>query len=69
MGKEVIKASGMSCQHCVMRVTKGLKSLQGVGDVSVNLPTGEITVDVEEGKVSRAELEDAVAKSGYQVVK
>ena len=69
MGKEVIKATGMSCQHCVMRVTKGLKGLEGVDDVSVNLPTGEITVNVKEGKVSRAQLEEAVTKSGYQVVK
>jgi len=69
MAKELIKATGMSCQHCVMRVTKGLKGVDGVTDVSVDLPTGEISVEVQEGKATKAQLEEAVSKAGYQVVK
>ena len=69
MGKEVIQASGMSCQHCVMRVTKGLKAMPGVGEVSVDLSTQNVTVEADSDKVSRAQLEETITKTGYPVVK
>jgi len=66
MKREIIKASGMSCQHCVMRVTKSLKEIDGVGEVSVDLQSGSITVDCDDG-VARDRLETAVTQAGYQV--
>lgn len=68
MNREVIKASGMSCQHCVMRVTKGLKELAGVQEIEVDLSSGSITVDFDPAKVSRDKMEEAVKKAGYEVV-
>ncbi len=68
MDRDVIKATGMTCQHCVMRVTKELKALGGVDDVAVDLPTGNITVDYNRAKVSKEQLDNAVKQAGYQVV-
>ena len=33
----VIKVKGMSCNHCVMAVTKALNEVDGVRDVKVDL--------------------------------
>jgi len=66
--REVIKAAGMSCGHCVMRVTKALKALGGVSEVSVDLASGNVTVDFEGAGITRSSLEDAIRKAGYQVV-
>ena len=35
-----IKISGMSCQHCVMAVTKALGGIDGIKDVQVDLQKG-----------------------------
>ncbi len=68
MDRNVIKATGMTCQHCVMRVTKGLKALNGVEEVAVDLSSGNITVDYDGAKVSKEQLDGAVKEAGYQVV-
>ena len=38
-----IKIKGMSCQHCVMAVTKALGSIEDIKDVRVDLQKGEAT--------------------------
>ena len=38
-----IKIKGMSCQHCVMAVTKALGGIEGIEDVRVDLEKGEAT--------------------------
>ncbi|MBI5140624.1 MAG: heavy-metal-associated domain-containing protein [Nitrospirae bacterium] len=58
----------MSCGHCVMRVTKALKAVEGVSEATVDLASGNITVDYDGGGITRSSLEDAIRKAGYQVV-
>ena len=36
-----IKVKGMSCQHCVMAVTKALKEIDGLQEIVVDLEKGE----------------------------
>ncbi len=66
--KAEIKISGMSCAHCVARVEKSLKSLDGVKEVQVNLETGKAIVKYNPKKVEPSKLEDAVKEAGYDVV-
>ena len=44
-----IKIKGMSCQHCVMAVTKALTALDGVKDVKVDLKSGVATYEEVKG--------------------
>lgn len=67
MRQEIIKATGMSCQHCVGRVSQSLKEIEGVQEVGVDLTTGAITIDMADPGASREQLEEAVRKAGYQV--
>ncbi len=58
--------TGMTCGHCVASVTEEVQEIPGVEAVTVDLPTGAVTV------TSAAPLDDdavraAVEEAGYQL--
>ncbi len=57
---------GMTCQSCVVRVTKHLRAVPGVRDVRVSVRRGQARVRTRRG-VSRAQLVAAVRSAGYDV--
>ena len=61
-----IKIKGMSCQHCVMAVTKALSAIDGIKNVKVDLKSGEASYD-ETKPVDAKVIADAVKKAGYEV--
>ena len=73
MGKEerpmssTIKVKGMSCQHCVMSVTKALNQLEGIKNVQVDLAKGEVRFDNTK-EVASQRIEKAIEDTGYEVV-
>ncbi|MFH1757555.1 MAG: heavy metal-associated domain-containing protein [Pseudomonadota bacterium] len=64
---EKVKIQGMTCQHCVMSVSKALNSILGLTNVRVNLVTGEATFDNTQN-VSPDKIRQAVEDAGYKVV-
>lgn len=60
----VFTVPDMMCAHCEMTVRKALSSLNGVGEIGVNLTEKTVTVSHEEG-VSEADLLNAVAEQGF----
>ncbi len=63
-GGYLVMIEGMSCQHCVMNVEKGLSSLDGVTAVDVNLEAGTARVS---GTPEKEAIKAAVKHSGYNV--
>lgn len=61
-----IKIKGMSCNHCVMAVTKALDEIEGIKDVKVDLEKGEATFD-ETKPVDMATISEQIEKAGYEV--
>jgi copper chaperone len=61
-----VKIKGMSCNHCVMAVTKALSGVEGVGNVRVDLAKGEATFD-EDKPVDRAVIAERIRKAGFDV--
>ena len=56
-GEEVkIKVEGMSCSHCVDKVTMALKGIDGVKKVSVNLAKKQVTI------ISNKKIEEKIIK-------
>jgi len=62
-----IKIKGMSCNHCVMSVTKTLSEIDGIKNVMVDLKGGEATFD-EVKPVDMAVVRERLKKAGYEVV-
>jgi len=62
-----LKVKGMSCQHCVMSVTKALSQLEGIKNVQVNLAKGEVQFDNTK-EVPPHRIEKAIQDAGYEIV-
>jgi copper chaperone len=61
-----IQIKGMSCNHCVMAVTKALGGIDGISNVKVDLARGEASFD-EAKPVDRAVIRERIRKAGYDV--
>ncbi|KUG27404.1 mercuric transport protein periplasmic component [hydrocarbon metagenome] len=59
-----IEVKGMSCNHCVMNVTKTLAALPGVSNVNVDLGKGLATFDA--AALDPAAVREAIAKIGFE---
>lgn len=60
----LVHIEGMTCQHCVMNVKKGLSSLDEVVEVDVNLETKSARVS---GEVDTEKIKDTIKQLGYTV--
>ena len=56
---------GMSCNHCVMSVTKAVKALDAQAEVKVDLAAGRVEVD--SAVLDRARVAAAIEDAGYDV--
>jgi copper chaperone len=63
---EKVKIQGMSCQHCVMAVTKALNKIDGLKEVKVDLEKGEASFE-NQGQVSHEKIGQAVEEAGFKV--
>jgi copper chaperone len=63
----VLKVKGMSCQHCVMSVTKALTQLEGIRNVQVDLAKGEVRFDNTKS-ITSDQIQKAITDAGYQVI-
>ena len=67
MQTELLKVTGMTCGGCTSAVTKALKAVSGVGEVTVSLSAGEAAVQYDEHLTSPDQLKSAVTGAGYGV--
>jgi Cu+-exporting ATPase len=65
VASRIIPVSGMTCAACSARVQRSLEQTPGVASASVNLMTGEATVDFDPGAVTPERLVAAIRETGY----
>ena len=63
----VLKVKGMSCQHCVMSVTKALNQLEGIKNVQIDLAKGEVRFDNSKNLASDR-IQKAITDAGYEII-
>lgn len=61
-----VKIKGMSCNHCVMAVTKALNEMQGITNVQVDLEKAQATFDYDE-TVDMNTVHQKIEKTGYEI--
>ncbi|GLY46940.1 heavy-metal-associated domain-containing protein [Lentzea sp. NBRC 102530] len=66
MSESVHTVTGMTCGHCVSSVTEEVSRLDGVTNVSVDLPTGQVTI-TSEHPLPLDDVRAAVAEAGYEL--
>ena len=64
---EKLRIQGMTCQHCVMSVTKALGSIPGIRSLKVDLVKGEATFENTQD-IPMQNIRKAVEEAGYKVI-
>lgn len=64
---ETIKVSGWHCGGCAARTESALKDVKGVESVASDKTRKEVVVKYDDTKVKHADLEKAIADSGFTV--
>lgn len=67
--KTTVLIEGMSCAACVRGVERSVSKVEGVQSVTVNLTTNSAAVVYESKQCGLAEIESAVVRAGFKVVK
>jgi copper chaperone CopZ len=62
----IYDVEGMTCGHCSSAVSREISALAGVCDVTVDLPTGQVTVSSDR-EMTREVIAAAVDEAGYQL--
>lgn len=68
METKTFTVKGMTCNHCVMAVTKALKGVPGISDAKVDLAGNSATVTFNPGPDTVKKMKDAVEDAGYEMV-
>ncbi len=66
---ETIKVSGWKCDKCPGKTEAKLKAVPGVESASADREKGHVTVKYDDSRTKHADLEKAVADSGFSVAK
>lgn len=67
--ESTINVYGMTCEHCVRRVTKALEKLPGVANVEVSLQDAKALFNYDPAQVNMVEIKAAVTEAGYSTEK
>jgi copper chaperone CopZ len=57
-----LNVTGMTCNHCVSRVTKAIKEVDPAAEFAVDLASGRVSV---ESRVDLEEIAAALDEAGY----
>jgi len=58
--------TGMTCGHCASSVSEEVGAIDGVTNVAVDVPTGQVTVTSDK-EVGADTVRAAVEEAGYQL--
>jgi copper chaperone CopZ len=67
VGTTTFRVDGMTCDHCQHAVTAEICALPGVEGVTVDLPSGTVTVSAAQ-PIDRTDIATAVDEAGYTLV-
>ena len=68
MEHATLNVTGMTCQGCVASVTRVLKAVPGVSEVTVELNPGTAKIAYDQSLATLPVLKAAIEDAGYDVV-
>jgi len=71
MQKATIQLETLTCPSCMQKIENGVKSLDGVNknNIKVLFNSSKVRVEYDDEKVSIKDIENAIDKLGYEVIK
>lgn len=68
MTKRTIEIGGMTCGHCVGRVSAALKAVPGITVEQVKVGSATVVFDEATTPVDESVIAQAIERAGYQVL-
>ena len=65
MRTAIFKSPEIECDGCVLSVTRSLRQLPGVDDVTASAETKQVEVRFDEARVTEREIRDRLETAGY----
>ncbi len=71
MQKATIQLETLTCPSCMQKIENGVKSLDGVDKKSLKVlfNSSKVRVEYDDEKISIKDIENAIDKLGYEVLK
>lgn len=71
MKSATIQLETLTCPSCMLKIEAALKNLDGIDkdSVDVSFNTSKAKLNFDENKISIEEIEKAINKVGYEVIK
>ena len=71
MQKATIQLGTLTCPSCMQKIENGVKSLDGVDkeSLTVSFNSSKVKLNFDDEKVSIKDIENAIDKLGYDVIK
>jgi copper chaperone CopZ len=66
---ETVKVNGWKCEKCPAKTEAKLKAVNGVESATADREKNQVVVKYDDSKTKHADLEKAVADSGFAVAK
>ena len=63
-----LRLGGLACPDCAQKLGQILERQKGVKKATVFFTTGKVKITYDPALVSREDLEQIIAKTGYQVL-
>ncbi|SFX60630.1 copper chaperone [Thermoactinomyces sp. DSM 45891] len=63
---QILQVEGMSCNHCVKTIEEALEQIEV--KASVDLEGKSVTVEFHQGKVTLAQIKEAIENQGFDVM-
>lgn len=67
MEKTTFNVPSISCNVCLNKIQDGIKELNGINDVSVDLKTKIVSVDFDPKDINPQDIRRKVSSMGYEV--
>lgn len=67
MATTVLTVPDISCEHCVRTVTNALTPVEGIKQVSVDIPSKQVSVEYDEARVDVDTMREVLAEEDYPV--
>ena len=71
MKSATIQLETLTCPSCMLKIEGALKGLEGIekDSATVSFNTGKVKLNFDEDKLSIEDIEGAITKLGYDVIK
>lgn len=71
MKTAIIQLETLTCPSCMQKIENSLRYLEGVDkeSIKVSFASSKVSLDFDQEKINDLEIEKAISRLGYQVLK